>query len=128
MNDRTHRDNHDLDVQIEFLERLIQRDPYYVEALQILGDAYTKRGDYQKGLDIDRRLAALLPNDGLVLYNLACSLALSGDVNAAFDALQKAVHNGYDDVSWMQKDSDLQALRQDSRFHQLIAQIAARKK
>ena len=34
----------ELDVKISFLEGLVRRDPQYVEALQILGDHYTQRG------------------------------------------------------------------------------------
>jgi len=46
-----------LDIQIQFMEGVVRRDPRYVEALQLLGDNYTKRGRYSEGLNVDERLA-----------------------------------------------------------------------
>ena len=43
-----------LDVQIQFMEGVVRRDPRYVEALQLLGDNYTKRGRYSEGLGVGR--------------------------------------------------------------------------
>jgi tetratricopeptide (TPR) repeat protein len=114
----------DLDVEISFLEGLLQRDPNYIEALQILGDAYTKRGDYEKGLNIDQRLAALRPDDPLVLYNLACSLALTGQTDEAFRALERAITLGYNDAAWLKRDSDLKSLRNDPRFAALLQKLS----
>ena len=63
----------DLDLEILFMEGVIKRDPFYIEALQILGDDYTRRGRFEEGLRIDERLARLCPRDAIVHYNLACS-------------------------------------------------------
>ncbi|SVE64160.1 uncharacterized protein METZ01_LOCUS517014, partial [marine metagenome] len=62
----------DLDIEIDFLEGVVERDRNYVEALQLLGDNYTRRGRYREGLSVDRRLVRLCPSDPLVYYNLAC--------------------------------------------------------
>jgi hypothetical protein len=51
----------DLDLEILFMEGVTRRDPFYIEALQILGDDYTRRGRFQDGLRIDQRLALPLP-------------------------------------------------------------------
>src|ERR1043165_7077740 len=51
------QEKRDLDIEIGFLEGLVKRDPGYVDALQILGDDYTKRGKFTLGLKIDQRLA-----------------------------------------------------------------------
>src|SRR3954449_11351905 len=81
----------DLDIEIGFIEGVVQRDPHYVEALQILGDDYTRRGKFENGLRVDERLAQLRPDDPTVLYNLACSYALTGQLSDAFSALSKAI-------------------------------------
>ena len=67
------REQRDLDIEIQFLEGVVRRDRRYVEALQLLGDDYTRRGRFKDGLQVDRRLARLCPEDPLVHYNLACS-------------------------------------------------------
>ncbi len=125
--DRPAQARRDLDVEISFLEGVIRRDPNYVEALQILGDAYTQRGDYELGLKIDQRLAQLRPDDNLVLYNLACSLALTRQTDEAFHALERAVSLGYKDAAWLQKDADLKLLRADPRFEKLVQKLSPRK-
>ena len=54
------------DFEIRFYEQIIQRNPKFIQALECLGEAYTRRGFYQEGLNIDRRLAALCPDNPMV--------------------------------------------------------------
>lgn len=116
---------HDLDIEIGFIERVVQRDPQYVEALQILGDDYTRRGKFENGLRIDEQLAQLRPDDPTVLYNLACSYALTDQFEAAISALNRAIDQGYDDFKWLMKDPDLKKLRAAASFQQLLQKIQA---
>ena len=109
----------DLEFEIDFFEGISRRDPDYVEALQVLGDAYTKSGQWEKGLKIDQRLAKLCPDNPLVFYNLACSYALLNRVDEAFAALTEAVRRGYNDARWLNKDPDLDNLRHDNRFEEI---------
>jgi len=71
------RQQRDLDIEIGFMEGVVQRDPRFVEALQILGDDYTRRGKFHEGLKIDEQLVELRPQDPTMLYNLACSYTLT---------------------------------------------------
>src|SRR5580693_6693845 len=107
----TRQELRDLDLEILFLEGVIRRDPAYVEALQILGDDYTRRGRYAEGLKIDERLSLLRPDDAVVLYNLACSYSLTSQIELAFEALDAAINLGYRDFKSMDKDPDLANLR-----------------
>ena len=102
--------------ELTFFEGIARRDPEFIEALQILGDAYTESGQWEKGLKIDERLAKLCPDNPLVFYNLACSYSLLKRVDEAFAALSEAVKRGYDDARWLSKDPDLDNLRHDNRF------------
>src|SRR5580704_12389586 len=87
----------DLDVKIGFLEGVLRRDPAYVEALQVLGDDYTRRGRFVAGLRVDEQLSQLRPDDPMVQYNLACSYSLTGDYRRAIAALDQALDLGYRD-------------------------------
>src|SRR5712671_4212146 len=100
----TRREVRDLDVKITFMEGIVQRDPKYVEALQILGDHYTQRGKFDHSLKVDKRLSRLEPENPLVFYNLACSYSLNSDFNLAAAALEKALKLGYRDFKWLAKD------------------------
>ena len=113
----------DLDVEILFLEGLIQRDPVYVEALQILGDDYTRRDRFQDGLRIDEHLSRLRPRDAMVHYNLACSYSLTQQCDLAAEALNTAINLGYDDFDWMARDPDLKPLREHAGYKKIQAKV-----
>ena len=109
---------------------VVRRDPRYVEALQLLGDNYTKRGRYSEGLVVDEQLAQLEPDNPLVFYNLACSYSLTDQCERAADAIEKALELGYNDFKWLAKDPDLKKLRSHPRYKQIraiIKQIKAKR-
>jgi tetratricopeptide (TPR) repeat protein len=113
----------DLDLEIQFLEGLAKRDPTFVEALQILGDDYTRRGRFDEGLKIDERLCQLRPDDSLVRYNLACSYSLTDQFDRAIEALEASINLGYRDFKWMSKDPDLKNLRQHGEYRKIRAKV-----
>ena len=119
----TRREQRDIDVEIGFLEGLVRRDPGYVEALQILGDSYTRRGKFVDGLKVDEHLSKLRPDDPLVLYNLACSYALTRRYEQAIAALIRAIERGYHDFRWLAKDPDLKRLRSHKLYKKVEAKI-----
>src|SRR5215831_12644617 len=119
----TRRETRELDVKIEFVEGVVRRDPDYVEALQLLGDHYTQRGRFEQGLKVDERLSRLEPANPLVFYNLACSYSLTGNVDRAADALEKALQFGYRDFKWLAKDPDQRTLRKHPLFRSIEDKI-----
>ena len=119
----TRQEERDLDVEIGFIEGVVRRDSRYVEALQILGDDYTRRGRYRDGLMIDEQLAQLRPQDSLVLYNLACSYSLTDQVNQALTALETALSLGYRDFKWLTEDPDLQNVRHHPHYQKIRAKL-----
>ena len=112
-------------VELDFLEAVAARLPNDDGVLKALGDLYTRVGRYEKGLDVDRRLARICPKDPQVWYNLGCSLALLNKRDAALQSLKKAVRLGYNDHEWMSRDADLRSLREDQGFKSLIKQLTA---
>jgi tetratricopeptide (TPR) repeat protein len=117
------RELRDLDVEISFLQGVTRRDPGFVEALQVLGDAYTRRGKFDAGLEIDERLSRLCPKDPMVLYNLACSYSLTKRQEQAASALLRAIDLGYSDLKWLLKDPDLENLRKHAAFNKILARL-----
>jgi tetratricopeptide (TPR) repeat protein len=117
----------DLDIEIGFLEGVIRRDPEFLEALQVLGDDYTRRGRFAEGLRVDEQLAKLRPEDSLVHYNLACSYALTDRFDEAAGALDRALDLGYRDFKWLSKDPDLTKLREHPLFKKIRAKVKALK-
>ena len=109
------------DFEILFFERLVKENPNYVDALILLAEVYTKNGLYEKGLQIDKRLAKLKTEDPIVHYNLACSFALVGEKDEALAVLKKAIEFGYTDFDHLKQDQDFKTLRSDPRFQSLLS-------
>ncbi len=115
----------DLPFEVSLYEAVLLRDPSNVEALMALGEACTRRGDLARGLDVDQRLSRLRPEDPVVQYNLACSLSLLGRRDASLSVLERAVALGYADLAHLDKDPDLEGVRDDPRFQALRLRLSA---
>ena len=113
-----------LEFEVAFFEKVIARDPEPVEALMVLGNNYTARGQYQEGLAVDLRLSSLRPEDALVHYNLACSYSLLRRVNEAVATLEVALALGYRDFEFLEKDPDLDPIRRDPSYKRLVERMA----
>ena len=113
------------DFEIDFCGQILCTDSNHVEAMVLLGDAYTRKGDYAKGLELDLRLSAIKPESELIRYNLACSYALTGQKDKAINCLDKAIELGYRDVEHLRQDHDLDAIKADPRFQNMIKKLSA---
>jgi len=109
------------DFEIGFFEGVLEAYPDYLEVLELLAENYTQVGNYEKGLAADLQLAKVKPNDPTVLYNLACSYSLVGDIDQALWTLSGAIQAGYRDFNYLARDPDLDSARRDPRFQQFLA-------
>jgi tetratricopeptide (TPR) repeat protein len=109
-----------LDFEINFFRGVLERYPEYVDVLRVLGNSLTRRGRVREGLEIDKHLLRLRPLDALVHYNLACSYALLRQADLAIKALRRALELGYNDFHYLRQDADLDTIRQDPRFRQIL--------
>jgi tetratricopeptide (TPR) repeat protein len=116
-------DQSQLDFELEFFGGILERRPDYLDVLRVMGNNLTLKGRYGQGLQIDRRLVQLRPNDPLAHYNLACSYALLKRPDQALRSLRRAVELGYRDFRYMLEDRDLDSIRHDPRFRQLMREF-----
>jgi tetratricopeptide (TPR) repeat protein len=112
-----------LDFELEFFAGILERSPDYVDVLRILGSLLTLKGRFTEGMQIDKRLVHLRPEDPLAHYNLACSYALLKRPEQSLKTLRRAVELGYRDFRYMREDHDLDSIRQDPRFRQLLLEF-----
>jgi tetratricopeptide (TPR) repeat protein len=108
------------DFEIEFLGRVLERDPYFVEAIRVQANNLAAKGEYTRALQLDRRLVRLIPENSIAWYNLACSYAVLGMIDPAFSTLQRSLELGYQYLDRLRKDPDLKILRRDPRFVRLL--------
>ncbi len=109
--------------EIDFYDRVAQRNPRYVQVLRCLSELLARKGFYDRSLAVDRRLVALLPGDCLARYNLACSLAMSQHSAEAIDELRRAIEQGYSDFGYLEVDSDLDGLREEPAYKALLREF-----
>ena len=112
-----------LDFELEFFSAVLEGTPDYVDVLRIFGSLLALKGRFVEGLKIDKRLVRLRPDDALAHYNLACSYSLLQRPEASLRMLRKAIELGYRDFRYMREDHDLDTIRQDPRFRQILREF-----
>ena len=110
----------DLSFEIDFVEDIFRRDPNDFTVVELLANLYTKAGQIDQGLKLDRRLVKLQPANPMAHYNLACSLALKENADTALQSLRTAIAHGYADWDWLLKDPDLTNLHSHPEFHAIL--------
>ena len=123
---RTTQRQSQLDFELEFFEAILRRHPDFIDVLRVHGNNLTLKGRFADGLKIDRRLVELRPQDPLAHYNLACSYSLLKKIDLALKALRQAIEFGYRDFRYMREDRDLDAVKSDPRFRQLLREFDPR--
>ena len=67
------------------------------------------------------RALAIDPDDPLAQYNLACGYAKLGDLDAAFDLLERSLPRvGPELRQWFKHDSDFIALQSHPRYQKIL--------
>ena len=115
-----------LDFELEFFAGILERHGGYVDVLRAHGNNLTLKGRFADGLEVDKKLIQLRPGDALAHYNLACSYALLKKPDLALKTLRRAVELGYRDFRYMREDRDLESIRHDPRFRQLLREYENR--
>jgi tetratricopeptide (TPR) repeat protein len=115
-----------LDFELEFFDTLLQRLPDFAELLRAQASNLTKKGRVKDGLRVDLKLVSLRPGDPTAHYNLACRYAVLQQRDLAFASLRRAVELGYRDWQYMQQDRDLDAVRKDPRYRNLVREFGGR--
>jgi adenylate cyclase len=100
--------------------RQLESNPDDVRALYLTGCLLARSGDPKKGLELGERAMALRPDASIVNYNLGCLFALAGDPERALQCLKASTEIGRSTVSWMEHDADLDSLRDDPRFQDIL--------
>ena len=106
---------------LQLTEKHIEIHPDDPRALYLGATILVRTGDHARGLEWARRALAIDPEESSILYNVACVYALVGRTEDALKCLAKVTEQGTFYKNWAAKDSDLDPLRSDPRFHALIS-------
>ena len=109
----------------DFFEGVIRSEPENVEALIALGEVYSRTGLLNEGLEIDKKLVEMAPEEPKFHYNLACTHSLLGHIDPALSALSHAIELGYNKIEQILADPDLDNLKKDRRYQEILRQFNA---
>jgi TolB-like protein/Flp pilus assembly protein TadD len=104
-------------------ERHMELNPDDARAATMRAVSLFRTGEREQGLHWAERALTIDPDDAGVLYNVACLYAVEGLVDEALDCLSRAVGRGLGNREWLERDPDMDRLRDDSRFQALAAEM-----
>jgi serine/threonine protein kinase/Flp pilus assembly protein TadD len=106
---------------LHLIEKHSENHPDDPRALYLGAGILARIGEHAKSYDWARRALAIDPDETSILYNVACVYALLGRTEDALGCLAKVMEHGTFFKNWAAKDSDLDSLRSDPRFHALLS-------
>jgi tetratricopeptide (TPR) repeat protein len=98
-------------------------NPYTIAVRIHVGNRHLEAKEFEKALAQYRRVLELDARNSIAHYNIACTYAQMERIDEALDALETSVECGYRDVDWMEKDADLDNLRDLPRYKALVKRL-----
>jgi len=122
------RANEARDAQQDALKRVtkyIDLNPDEARPYILAAGALARLGQRERAKQWIDRAQSLAPDDDAILYNAGCALAILGEQDKALDALERAIDAGLAGGDWVPQDPDWESLRDQTRFKELVARLAA---
>jgi serine/threonine protein kinase/Flp pilus assembly protein TadD len=106
---------------LQLVEKHTESHPDDARSLYLGAGLLARIGEHAKSYQWATRALAIDPEETSILYNVACVYALLGRTEDALRCLAKVMEHGTFFKNWAAKDSDLDSLRSDPRFHALLS-------
>ncbi len=99
---------------------VLRKNPDYILAHSALAGVYHRMGLENKA---NHHIATALPKmNNESAYNRACFYAICGEKELAFEFLRLALKNKDTTIEWIKSDPDLDPIRTDQRYQELISE------
>jgi len=105
------------------LNRARAADPNDARALYFGAGILQQLGETEEAERWASRAEQLQPDDQATLYNLACFHSLAGNIDKSISLLERTEKVGWDRFAWAMNDADLDNVRSDPRFQQLLQRM-----
>ncbi len=102
------------------IKKQLQSQPFNSDLLYQLSSLHVALGQYDQAARTYETLAAILPGNATIFYNLACLYARQKQTEQAITNLKKAIHSGYADWRHIKTDNDLENIRHTGYFQNLM--------
>jgi len=107
---------------IQHLQKAIEIDSSYGFPHYNLAIALHYLGKDEEAIAELKEAIWLNPRSFKAYYNLACYYSLLNQVDLAIENLQLSIEYGYSNWDWIEKDPDLNNIRRDPRYKEIISQ------
>jgi adenylate cyclase len=109
---------------IERAERELTLHPDNPRPAYLGATALVTLGQNDRAKEWLARTLAIDPDDILTQYNAACIYSRLGEIEAAFDLLERLLpHANHETKAWIKHDSDFDPLREHPRFQKILELI-----
>jgi TolB-like protein/Tfp pilus assembly protein PilF len=106
--------------QAKAIDAHLSQHPDDARACIMAANTYANLQDGERSAEYAARAVAVDPTDPMVLYNVACLYSVLGRPEDSLTALEDAVNRGWGDKTWLEHDSDLDAIREHPRYVALV--------
>ena len=111
-------------IGIKRAEESIRAHPENSRPAQLGSATLAALGEKDRAMDWLSRAMAIDPNDANCIYNAACTYAQMGEAERAVELLERWCHEaGNEWTGWVVHDTDLDPIRSDPRFKDLMARV-----
>jgi len=116
----------------KIFEKIVELNPEDIESIYWLSMSYHMLGNYEKAIKYHQMVADFMESDhtdGLVHYmryglrNLGRAYSLKGDIDNSINTLKLAIVAGFDDSYYLSQNSDLENVRKDARFQDVLKSL-----
>ncbi len=105
---------------LQSFPRYLLKNPDDARAHMYYGIHLATAGQNEKAKVEGEKALELNPNDSLMMYNAACLYARLGDARLAAKTLKDAVAAGQEDFEWIKRDPDLDGIRNEPEYIELM--------
>lgn len=110
-------------------ERQLTLNPDDAKAAELGSGALIEIGEFDRAREWIARALAIEPDNPGTYYNAACGYAVLGDIDKAFELLERGILMGTPEWGrWVEHDSNLDPLRHDPRYQALLETIRKRER
>lgn len=110
---------------VELARQHLAMNPDDARAVYMAANGMVALGQREMGVEWARRACQMRPDDGMLLYNVGCIYAMAGLAGEALDCLERACSLGLRQRGWYEHDSNLDSIRGEARFQQLLRSLDA---
>jgi adenylate cyclase len=106
---------------VEIAEQELTRHPENPRPAYLGAGALIELGERDRAREWISRAMAMDPDDVLTQYNVACVYSKLGELDVAFDLLERLLpHANHETKSWVRHDPDFDALKPQPRYGRIL--------